>query len=190
MNKRIPSKSQFWDFQALVKICQIPLVIFESMPVFLQILYQSLVPSNITPPYFLSPNITYFSQKQLIKVQIFETQKYLDQNSLSSGHFWNKTSVHHSSVSWDITPLYFFSWNFKYFQQKESISLHVLCYGRVRNWVINNSFALYGGGFICACRTNKTEYQWTHSQWTLSDQVTSLVLVLTSHFWGGKNPIL
>ena len=136
------------------------------MPVFLQILYQSLVPSNITRPYSLSPNITYFGQKQLIKVQIFETQKYLDQNSLRSGHFWNKTSVHHSSVSWDITPLYFFCWNFKYFQQKESISSHVLCYGHVQKWVINNSFALYGGGFICASHTNKTEYQWTHSQWT------------------------
>ena len=29
------------------------------------------------------------------------------------------------SVSWDITPLYFFSWNFIYFQQKEPIKIQI-----------------------------------------------------------------
>ena len=29
--------------------------------------------------------------------------------------------LHHSLVYWDITPLYLFSWNFIYFQQKEPI---------------------------------------------------------------------
>ena len=29
------------------------------------------------------------------------------------------------SVSWDITPLYFFSWNFRYFQQKEPIKVQI-----------------------------------------------------------------
>ena len=41
--------------------------------VFLQILHQSSVPANITSQYFFSSNIIYLGQKDLIKVQIFET---------------------------------------------------------------------------------------------------------------------
>ena len=33
--------------------------------------------------------------------------------------------LHHSSVSWDITRLYYFSWNSVYFQQKESIKVQI-----------------------------------------------------------------
>ena len=154
---------------------------WKHKPVFLQILYQYSVPSNITPLYFFSWNILYFGQKQFIKVQIFEifecSGEYLpnsschlpnhktvflqvlhdflvswkithlyffrskviyfarkgpikvqiletfecsDQNSPNSCHFWNNKSVflqilHQSSVSWDITHLYFFSRNFLYF---------------------------------------------------------------------------
>ena len=40
--------------------------------VFLQILHQYSVPSNITPLYFFSSKILYFGQKQLNKVEIFE----------------------------------------------------------------------------------------------------------------------
>ena len=53
-----------------------------------------------------------------------------DQNSPNSCHFWNNKSaflqiLHHSSVSWDTTPLYFFSWNFIYFQWKEPIKVQI-----------------------------------------------------------------
>ena len=46
-----------------------------------------------------------------------------EQSSPNFCHFWNDKSVflqilHHSSGSWDIIPLYFFSWNFMYFQTK------------------------------------------------------------------------
>ena len=55
-----------------------------------------------------------------IKVRILDTFECLDQNSPNSCHFWKYKSVffqilHQSSVSWDITPLHFFSWNFIYF---------------------------------------------------------------------------
>ena len=40
--------------------------------IFLQFLYKSWVPSNITPLYFLSSKIIYFGQKQLIKMSIFD----------------------------------------------------------------------------------------------------------------------
>ena len=60
----------------------------------------------------------------------FENFECSGQNSPNSCHFWNNKSVflqilHHSSVSWDITPLYFFSWNFIYFQQKQPIKVQI-----------------------------------------------------------------
>ena len=60
-----------------------------------QILHQSSVPSNITPPYFFSSTIIYFDQKEPIKAQIFETFKCLGQKSLDSSYqFWNGKSIH------------------------------------------------------------------------------------------------
>ena len=52
------------------------------------------------------------------------------QNSPISCHFRNNKSVflqilHYSSGSGDITPMYFFNWNFIYFQQKESIKVQI-----------------------------------------------------------------
>ena len=94
------------------------------------ILHHSLVSWKITPLYFFRSNITYFSCKEPIKVQIFETFECSDKNSPNSCQFWNNKSVflqilHQSSVSWDTTPLYFFSWNFIYFQQKEPIKVQI-----------------------------------------------------------------
>ena len=98
--------------------------------VFLQILYHSSESWKITPKYFFRSNVIYFAQKEPVKLQISETFECLAQNSPNSCHFWNNKSVflqmfHHSSVSWDLTPLYFFSWNFIYFQQKEPIKLQI-----------------------------------------------------------------
>ena len=62
--------------------------------------------------YFFRSNIMYFAQKEIIKVQRFETFEFWGQNSPKFCHFWKKKSVflqilHHSSVSWDIIPPYF-----------------------------------------------------------------------------------
>ena len=71
--------------------------------VFLQILHQSSLQSNITPLYFFSSNIIYCGQKQPIKAQIFEIFKFSTQNlSNSSCQFWIDKSIplqilHHSS---------------------------------------------------------------------------------------------
>ena len=68
-----PNSCQFWNNKS----------------VFLQIFYQSWVPSNITSLYFLSWSIIYFGQKQPIKVQIFEIFECLGQNLLNSScQFW------------------------------------------------------------------------------------------------------
>ena len=104
---------------------------WKQKSVFLQILHHSLVPWKITTLYFFRSNIAYFSCKEPIKVQIFETFECSDKNSPNSCQFWNNKSVflqifHQSLVSWDTTPLYFFSWNFIYFQQKEPIKVQIL----------------------------------------------------------------
>ena len=69
--------------------------------VFLQILHQSSVPSNITPLYFFSLNIIYFGQRQPSKAQIFEIFECSDQNSSNSSYQF----LHHPSLSWHITHL-------------------------------------------------------------------------------------
>ena len=48
----------------------------------------------------------------------------------SSCHFPNHKSValqvlHHSSVSWKITSLYFFRWNIQYFAQQEPVKVQI-----------------------------------------------------------------
>ena len=71
--------------------------------VFLQILHQSPVPSNIILIYIFTSNIIAFVQKKTIQV------KFSGRNSSNSScQFWNKMSIplqilHHSSLSWHIT---------------------------------------------------------------------------------------
>ena len=147
-------------------------------PVFLQILHQSPVPSNITPLYFFSSNINFGQRSQLkssfLDFQVLESKflKFLmsilkwqansssnftlffivmthntsvnfkvihfllwtkrshptpnfDTFKCSGKNLWNFSNhksvflqiLHHSSVSWKITPLYFFRSNIKYFAQ-------------------------------------------------------------------------
>ena len=99
--------------------------------VFLQVLHHSSVSWKITPLYFFSLNIISFSQKHAIKMHIFETFECTGLNLPNfSCQVWNDRSIplqilQQSSVSWDIIPLYFFSWNFTYFQQKEPIKVQI-----------------------------------------------------------------
>ena len=75
----------------------------------LQVLYQSLELSNITPLYFFSSSITYFGQNVPIKMQIFETFECSGQNSSNfSWQYWLDKSIplhvfHHFSFWWLIT---------------------------------------------------------------------------------------
>ena len=72
-----------------VKIDQI-LVTFETTSQFsFKFFYQSWVPSNVTPLYFLSWTTIYCGQKQPIKVQIFEIFECSGQNLLNFPcYFW------------------------------------------------------------------------------------------------------
>ena len=102
----------------------------KSIP--LQILYPSSVSWKITPLYFFSSSNIYFAQKEHIKINFFETFKCLGQNSSNSlCQFWNDKSIplqilHHSSLSWYITPLWILSSYFSYFRLKDPISIPIL----------------------------------------------------------------
>ena len=81
----------------------------------LRILYPSSVSWKITPLYFLSSNNIYFFQKEHMKKKVFETFMCSGQNSSNSScQFWIDKSIplqilHHSSLSWHITPLWILS---------------------------------------------------------------------------------
>ena len=81
--------------------------------------------------YFFNSNNIYFAQKEPIKVRIFETFQCSAQNLWNSlCQFWNDNSIplqilYLSSVSWKISPLYFFSSNNIYFAQKEPIKVKI-----------------------------------------------------------------
>ena len=99
---------------------------------FLQILHHSSVSWKIIPLYFFSSNNIYLAQKEPIKIKRFETFEcsgHILSNSLCQ--FWNNESIplqilYSSSVSWKITPLYFFSSNTIYFAQKKLIKMKIL----------------------------------------------------------------
>ena len=73
----------------------------------------SSVSWKITPPYFFNSNNIYFTQKEPIKMKIFETFECSGQNlSNFLCQFWNDKSIppqvlYPSSVSWKAIPLYF-----------------------------------------------------------------------------------
>ena len=97
----------------LIKIFQIAHVNFQTAnQFFFQTLHDISVSWRITPLYFFKSNVMYFARKGPIKVQTFENFECLDQNPPNFCHFWNNKLFfflifHHSSVSWDITSLYF-----------------------------------------------------------------------------------
>ena len=94
---------------------------WKQKSVFLQILHQYSVQSNITSFYFFSSNIIYFGQRMPIKVQMFEIFKCSGQNSSkSSCKFWNDKSIplpifYNFLLSWQITTLWILSWYIFYF---------------------------------------------------------------------------
>ena len=113
-----------------MKICKLK-------SVFLQILHQSSVLSNITSQYLFSLNIIYFGQKEPINLQIFEAIECSGQNlSNSSCQFWDDKPipVQISSVSWKITLLHLSSSNNINVAEKEPIKAKILetfeCWGQ------------------------------------------------------------
>ena len=97
-----------------------------------QILYPYSISWKITPLHFFSSNNIYFAQKEHIKMKIFEPFKCSDQNlSNSSCQLWNDKSIplqilHHSSLSWQITPLWILSSYFFKFGLKDPIKIPIL----------------------------------------------------------------
>ena len=102
----------------------------KSIP--LRIFLPYSVSSKITPVYYFSSSNIYFAQKEHIKMKFFETFKCSGQNSSNSScQFWNDKSIplqilHHSSLSWQITPLWILSSYFFNFGLKDPIKISIL----------------------------------------------------------------
>ena len=85
---------------------------------------------HIIPPKFSSWNIICFGQKEPIKVQFFRFLSALMKvHPILHAIFETTTRSrfiqisHHCSVSWKITPLYFFTSNLICFGQKEPVEV-------------------------------------------------------------------
>ena len=93
-------------------------IFIERPAILLQILHHSSLSWHIIPLWILSSYFFYFGLKDPIQIPIL---RQFWEFTYSSCHFPNHKSVflqilHHSSVSWKITPLYFFfRSNIKYF---------------------------------------------------------------------------
>ena len=140
--KRAYQSTIFRLLSTLMNVHPIPHAIFETTrSEFIQILHHCLVSWQITPLYFCSSNLVYFGQKEPIEKKFSDfwvvgwkftksLMSYLKPEASFS------LTLHHSSVSWEITLLYFFSWNFIWFGQKEPIKVqnfrlstaHVKCH--------------------------------------------------------------
>ena len=94
-------------------------------------MYPSSVSWKTTTFYCFSSNNIYFAHNEPIKVKNFETFECSGQNlSNCLWQFWNDKSIplqilYPSSVSWKVTPLYFFSLNNIYFAQKKPIKVRI-----------------------------------------------------------------
>ena len=95
----------------------------------LQILYPSSVSWQINPLYFFVQTIYTLEH---IKMKIFETFKCSDQNSSNSScQLWNDKSIplqisRHSSLSWQITPLWILISYFFNFGLEDPIKIPIL----------------------------------------------------------------
>ena len=118
-DKIIPSNCKFSDFPLrALKFTNFSCHFSNKKSVFLQSLDHSSVSREIILLYFFSWNLCMLLIKVAHQSENFQTCHCLHEYSPnSSWHFWNQDSVflqilHYSSVSWDITLLNFFSWNF------------------------------------------------------------------------------
>ena len=89
-------------------------------------------------------NIICFGQKDPINVQFFRLLgAQMKGHTIPHDSFETTRSgfiqiLHHCSVSWKITPLYFFSSNLKYFGQKDPIKVKFLDF-----WVVGWKFTKF-----------------------------------------------
>ena len=154
----------------------------------LQILYPSSVSWRITYLYFFGPNNIYFAHKEPIKVKIFETFECSGQNLTNSlCKFLNDKLIplqilYPTSVSWKITPLYFFSSNNIYFAQKEPIKMKIFETFKCSGQNSSNS--------SCQLWNDKSVPLQTLRNSSLSWQINPL-RILSSYFFkfGLKDPI-
>ena len=120
---------QFWHFQVFWWKFAKFIIIFQTTSVFLEILHDSSASWKMTPLYFFGQMLCTLHKRDQSKckfLRLLSGRIKINQILVifeTTNQFFFQI-LHHSSVSWDVTPLYFFSWNFICFQQK-SIKLQI-----------------------------------------------------------------
>ena len=103
---------------ALMKVHPIPHAIFETTRSgFIQILHHCSVSWKITLLYFLAQTSYTLDKNSLSKWNFLFFEWFGENSPYFSCLVWNHNSIflltlHHSSMSWEISLLYIFSWNF------------------------------------------------------------------------------
>ena len=131
-------------------ICQIPYVILENT---YSILKQVSSSSSFVPFFIVMTHNSSVSFKLIHQgshqSSNFDTFESSGENLLNSScHFPSNKSVflqilHHSSMSWKITPLYFFSSNNIYFAQKEPIKMTIFETFECSGQILSNSLCQF-----------------------------------------------
>ena len=126
LDKSRPSKCKFSDFWLLAqKLTKLLMSLFKPRVSF---------PLNFASPfnvmaYSSSWKIIWFGQKEPIEVPCFRLLSALIKvHPIPHAIFDTKSSefiqiLHHCSVSWKTTPLYFYSSNLAYFEQRDLIEM-------------------------------------------------------------------
>ena len=131
LTKRAHHCTIFQTLSALMKVHPINYAIFETTRSgFIQILHHFNVMKDNSSVFFLAQT-SYNLDKNSPSKWNFRTFECLGENSPNSScHLWNQVSVflqtlHHSSVLWNITLLYFLHLNFICFGQRDLIKVQI-----------------------------------------------------------------
>ena len=126
---KVPHKSPNFESQlsiALVKVCQIPYLIFQTQVSFSSH-FASLSSamkdnSSVRLHFFHSRNHSKWKFLRFLSARIKIHRIFVSFETTNQVFF---QILHQSSVSWETSPLYFFSWNCIRFQQKEPIKVQI-----------------------------------------------------------------
>ena len=119
--------------------------------VFIQILHRSSISWKIAPLFFLAQTINTLLKRIPLKCKFeysCDFKKWLLSTQVKVCRFWNNKSiplqaVYPYSVSWKITPLYFFSSNNIYFAQKNPIKMKLFETSQCSGQILSNSLCQF-----------------------------------------------
>ena len=125
-NSSVLSNLKHYTYFGQKQPIKVQIIFQTTRQLFLKLIHDVLPSWNITHLYFFRSKVLHFARKGPITIDFWVLGSKFTKFLL----FLNNKLIFlqillQSSVSWDITPLYFFNWNFVYFQQKEPIKVQI-----------------------------------------------------------------